>query len=108
MAIFILTLCLLVSLIFARETQHLSLTSNQNDADLRIAFGSCFHFGDYQNSIFSTIARHQPHLWIWTGDAAYTDDVSHLGCKNKIRLKFKVLKSYTIGNSVMPKEYVMS
>lgn len=34
---------------------------------------------DYETDIFNTVYKHWPQLWIWNGDAAYTDDVSYYG-----------------------------
>ena len=32
----------------------------------------------YRNTIFDTISTFEPDLWIWLGDAAYTDDFDRL------------------------------
>ena len=55
-------------------------TSLQNP-ELRLAFGSCYGIFDYKSDIFRVISLNNPHLWIWLGDAAYTDYVPLAGCK---------------------------
>lgn len=60
-------------------TQILSMDNNQEK--LKIAFGSCYGMLSYMNDIFKSIDAYNPHLWVWLGDAAYTDDMRK-GCKN--------------------------
>ncbi|CDW81812.1 UNKNOWN [Stylonychia lemnae] len=48
----------------------------QDFEQLKIAFGSCFGMLHFKNEIFKTIRDYDPNLWIWLGDAAYTDDVA--------------------------------
>lgn len=41
----------------------------------RIAFGSCYGLVNFYQDIFKSVNTYQPHVWIWLGDAAYTDDI---------------------------------
>ena len=47
---------------------------NQTGA-VRVAFGSCFNIFNYTSDIFKTIRAQKPDLWVWLGDAYYTDQV---------------------------------
>lgn len=40
---------------------------------------------NFMTDIFRTINQYDPSLWIWLGDAAYTDDVAGAACKFKSR-----------------------
>lgn len=42
---------------------------------VRVAFGSCFNIFNYTSDIFKTIRAQRPDLWVWLGDAYYTDQV---------------------------------
>jgi alkaline phosphatase D len=62
-----------ISVIFAlfcvvRSTEILDLNS------LKFAFGSCYGWRNSTSEIFKTVTEvYDPSLWIWLGDAAYTD-----------------------------------
>ena len=45
----------------------------------------------YMNDIFRSIDIYNPHLWIWLGDAAYTDSVINGLCIIQYCLTFKAL-----------------
>lgn len=36
------------------------------------------------SNMFQKVYENQPDLWIWMGDAAYTDNVRIAGCKTLI------------------------
>jgi len=52
-----------------------------NKSLLKIAFGSCYGMLHFMTDIFKTINQYEPNLWIWLGDAAYTDDIGKAVCK---------------------------
>jgi hypothetical protein len=77
-------LALFIASVSARTTVHFSPTqlSLAAESPLKIAFGSCFHIFNMKNDIFATIGENRPNLWVWLGDAAYTDNVRKAGCKH--------------------------
>ena len=77
-------LALFIVSVSARTTVHFSPTqlSLAPESPLKIAFGSCFHIFNMKNDIFATIGENRPNLWVWLGDAAYTDNVRKAGCKH--------------------------
>lgn len=77
-------LALLIASVSARTTVHFTPTqlSLAAESPLKIAFGSCFHIFNMKNDIFATIGENRPNVWVWLGDAAYTDNVRKAGCKH--------------------------
>ena len=55
-----------------RKAQVIDITPRDNDF-IRIAFGSCYGKPGRTTSIFETIGREEPDVWIWLGDATYID-----------------------------------
>jgi phosphodiesterase/alkaline phosphatase D-like protein len=52
------------------------LAAPLKSSSLKLAFGSCYGLLEYSTDIFKYISRdYAPDLWIWLGDAAYTDDI---------------------------------
>ena len=64
-----LVISLHVSLFSARSTVSLSLDRNETT----IAFGSCYGIFGKKGDIFRAVSENDPGLWVWLGDAAYTD-----------------------------------
>ena len=66
-------------LCFSRNTVDLDLRENKIENEINISFGSCYGLYDFKKDIFKTITSNSPQLWIWLGDAAYTDytELSH-------------------------------
>ncbi len=82
-------------------TQNIELAFLDNE-EFRLAFGSCYGLLDYHTDIFSHIRAYKPHIWMWLGDAAYTDHIKAGLCKISLTNNEWVVKSdYT-----MPVEYV--
>lgn len=84
------TLCLVLNSTTNITTQILDLNRSSKDksdleedkgSKLKIAFGSCYGMLHFMTDIFKTINAYDPNLWIWLGDAAYTDDVAAAACK---------------------------
>jgi hypothetical protein len=71
----------------ARETLDLKIKPKQEDDELRIGFGSCYGLFEYKLDTFKQVVKNNPHLWIWMGDAAYTDKME-LACIFYYSLKF--------------------
>ena len=87
--------CLLVPLVAAtalpRPTVPLSLPLKET-RPFTFAFGSCYRILDFKNDIFSVIGKeHEPDLWAWLGDAAYTDNIP---------------KAQWVTDNSMPLEYI--
>lgn len=61
-------------------TQTIELAFLDNE-DFRLAFGSCYGLLDYHTDIFSHVRAYKPHIWMWLGDAAYTDHIKAGLCK---------------------------
>lgn len=55
----------------------------------------------FMTDIFKTINQYDPHLWVWLGDAAYTDDIGKAVSKHKNFTLFLVSD-----DNSMPLEYV--
>jgi alkaline phosphatase D len=55
-----------------RPTVPLNLTS-YHPSFFRLSFGSCFNIFNMTSPIFHTIRSFHPSLFLWLGDAAYTD-----------------------------------
>ena len=53
-----------------RSSQYIDIQPKK-DSYLKIAFGSCY--GKFDTDIFETIAKDEPDVWIWLGDATYID-----------------------------------
>ncbi|CDW89877.1 UNKNOWN [Stylonychia lemnae] len=87
-----------VNQILARETVNLNLIKNEKN-EIKLAFGSCYGIFDRKSDIFKTITENDPALWIWLGDAAYTDNVRLAG-GTKFFLNILVLK-----DNSMPTNY---
>jgi len=69
----ILILLLLVSSCKTNETQNNNkLVSNKTNTDFVIAFGSCNN-QTLLNPFWDEIEKNKPNVWIWGGDAIYTD-----------------------------------
>ena len=67
-------------LALGRDTVDLELKNlKTDDKELRIAFGSCYGLFNAWTNIFEVVANTDPHVWMWTGDVAYTDNVRHSG-----------------------------
>ena len=64
-------------------TQLLNINTEETGI-VKIAFGSCYGIWDYTNDIFRVVNENNPHLWVWMGDAAYTDKVEDFICKTQI------------------------
>ena len=56
--------------------------NNNDDDNLRVAFGSCYGLLNFSTDIFAHVNKYKPDVWIWLGDAAYTDDIMG-ACKLK-------------------------
>ena len=57
-------------------TQTIALPDWEAKGDgFRLAFGSCYGLLDYHTDIFAHIRAYHPHVWMWLGDAAYTDHI---------------------------------
>lgn len=50
------------------------------DDELRVAFGSCYGMLNFSTDIFRSVQMYKPHMWLWLGDAAYTDNIME-ACK---------------------------
>jgi hypothetical protein len=70
------TIAIVVNSTHNITTQLLELKRSENQKLLKIAFGSCFGMADFMNDILKTINNYDPHLWMWLGDAAYTDNMA--------------------------------
>jgi len=57
------------SVVLGRSTVTLSLKRNET----KIAFGSCYGIFGKKGDIFRAVVQNDPGLWVWLGDAAYTD-----------------------------------
>ena len=55
-------------------TQSLAYKGKEGEA-FRLAYGSCYGLVNFYTDIFRSINEYQPHVWVWLGDAAYTDDI---------------------------------
>ena len=55
-----------------RSAQDIPITP-RDDKTIKIAFGSCYGKPGKSNNIFETIAKDEPDVWIWLGDATYID-----------------------------------
>lgn len=78
-ALFFIALLISTDIAKHRETQYLQAPPNQSR--LRLAFGSCYNIFDKRNDIFDAVLAKEPNLWIWLGDAAYTDRTILSHCK---------------------------
>jgi len=56
-------------------TQNLQFDDASHRESFRIAFGSCYGLVNFYTDMFRHVNAFQPDLWIWLGDAAYTDDI---------------------------------
>eukprot|EP00347_Sterkiella_histriomuscorum_P018200 403346407 len=75
----VLSLFLASSLVNCRESVQLQSLRKTEQGEVKLAFGSCYGIFDYKGDIFKTIVQNDPSLWIWLGDAAYTDQVRKAG-----------------------------
>ena len=66
----------------------------------KLAFGSCYGMLDHKSDIFKSIVNYEPHMWLWLGDAAYTDDILAGAC---IFSPFTDIDKF---DNSMPLEYV--
>jgi phosphodiesterase/alkaline phosphatase D-like protein len=41
--------------------------------EIKIAFGSCYGWRNKTSNIFQSVSENNPSVWLWVGDAAYTD-----------------------------------
>jgi phosphodiesterase/alkaline phosphatase D-like protein len=71
------------------------LKNANSDKPLTLAFGSCYRSFLQYPTIFKMVALNDPQLWIWMGDAAYTDDLS------------SDLKMITSNDNSMPIEHII-
>ena len=55
---------------------------------------------NFSTDIFRSVQMYRPHMWLWLGDAAYTDNIMQ-ACKF-LYLKIKIDKK----DVTMPVEYV--
>lgn len=88
------TLTVLILLLYIHLTwsYYIRNKNNHNITTLNnLTFGSCYnginHLGG-RFDIFDAIDKHNPNLWIWTGDAAYIRYA-----KDKIKIRYKILNS---------------
>ena len=58
----------------ARDAVELKVKSNKEF--IRITWGSCFGQSNLRSDIFKSIGELEPDLFIWGGDATYTDKFS--------------------------------
>jgi len=59
-----------------RTTQLIKVRPNK--ASVKIIFGSCFQMEDFKSEIFGAIAKEDPDVFSWLGDAAYVDDMKYV------------------------------
>ena len=45
----------------------------ERGAQPKIGFGSCFNLMDSRSDMFRALSEHDPEVFIWLGDFAYTD-----------------------------------
>ncbi len=62
-------------------TQYLSFPPTDKPY-FRLAFGSCYGLLDYRTDVFKHVNNQSPQLWMWLGDAAYTDDIYGSSCNS--------------------------
>jgi len=81
-------------------TQSLAYKGKEGEP-FRLAYGSCYGLVNFYTDIFRSINEYQPHVWLWLGDAAYTDDIMG-SCKGLIGSYIMTGK----GDNTMPPEFV--
>ena len=94
--------CSALVLALGRDTVQLQLKNlKDSDRELKIAFGSCYGLFNQWNNIFEVIANTDPHVWMWTGDVAYTDNVRSPGKTLYGIIEYSIVKP----DGGMPLEY---
>lgn len=63
-------------------TQSLAYKGKEGEP-FRLAYGSCYGLVNFYTDIFRSVNEYQPHVWVWLGDAAYTDDIMG-SCKHSL------------------------
>lgn len=77
-----------------------------NGGTFRIAFGSCYGLVNFYTDIFRHVNAFKPDLWVWLGDAAYTDDIMG-SCKSHYPLRQRFDHCFVDKpDNTMPPEYV--
>ena len=59
----------------------------------RLAYGSCYGLVDFHTDIFRSVNEFSPHVWVWLGDAAYTDDIMG-SCKQGLFIFLRQKRQY--------------